>query len=402
MTLTNTAAFLRSPRTPFEVGRAEMPEPAADEVVVRVRAVAVNPLDWVVQGTGRMTYRWLTHPAVLGTDVAGEVVAIGSAVTRLAVGDRVVGLATGTDKGRDSRHEGAFQTHTALLERLTTAMPDDLSFEQAAVLPLGVSTAACALFQERHLGLRLPRSASGAGGAGSDAGGAVRDPGGAGSDAGGAAPREREVVVVWGGSTSVGMNAVQLATAAGYDVVSTASAANAETVKGLGATHVYDYRDPEVVDKLVAVIAGRTVAGAVAIGLGSTEACIRLLARTGESRLALLSTPVSLAEVADVSTGRRLVPNALPTFARLGLATARSLLAARQAKVVARFVWGSSLRDDDLGERLWGEIVPRGLADGSLRAVPEALVAGEGLGAIQGAVDRQRAGVSARKLVVRL
>jgi NADPH:quinone reductase-like Zn-dependent oxidoreductase len=409
MTLTNTAAFLRSPRTPFEVGRAEMPEPAADEVVVRVRAVAVNPLDWVVQGTGRMTYRWLTHPAVLGTDVAGEVVAIGSAVTRLAVGDRVVGLATGTDKGRDSRHEGAFQTHTALLERLTTAMPDDLSFEQAAVLPLGVSTAACALFQERHLGLRLPRSASGAGGAVSDAGGAVSDAGGAGGDSGGAgpdsggaAPPEREVVVVWGGSTSVGMNAVQLATAAGYDVVSTASAANAETVKGLGATHVYDYRDPEVVDKLVAVIAGRTVAGAVAIGLGSTEACICLLARTGGSRLALLSTPVSLAEVADVSTGRRLVPNALPTFARLGLATARSLLAARQAKVVARFVWGSSLRDDDLGERLWGEIVPRGLADGSLRAVPEALVAGEGLGAIQGAVDRQRAGVSARKLVVRL
>ena len=423
MTLANTAAFLRSPRTPFEVGPAEMPAPAADEVVVRVRAVAVNPLDWVVQGTGRMTYRWLTHPAVLGTDVAGEVVAVGSAVTRLAVGDRVVGLATGTDKGRDPRHEGAFQTHTALLERLTTVIPDDLSFEQAAVLPLGVSTAACALFQERHLGLRLPRSASGAGGAGPDAGGAVPDAGGlarapgravpgaggAGGDSGGAAqapggaaPREREVVVVWGGSTSVGMNAVQLATAAGYDVVSTASAANAETVKGLGATHVYDYRDPEVVDKLVAVIAGRTVAGAVAIGLGSTEACIRLLARTGGSRLALLSTPVSLAEVADVSTGRPLVPNALPTFARLGLATARSLLAARQAKVVARFVWGSSLRDDDLGEQLWGGIVPRGLADGSLRAVPEALVAGEGLGAIQGAVDRQRAGVSARKLVVLL
>ena len=409
MTLANTAAFLRSPRTPFEVGPAEMPAPAADEVVVRVRAVAVNPLDWVVQGTGRMTYRWLTHPAVLGTDVAGEVVAVGSAVTRLAVGDRVVGLATGTDKGRDPRHEGAFQTHTALLERLTTVIPDDLSFEQAAVLPLGVSTAACALFQERHLGLRLPRSAADAGGAVSDAGGARPDAGGARPDAGGAVPdaggaaaREREVVVVWGGSTSVGMNAVQLATAAGYDVVSTASAANAETVKALGATHVYDYRDPEVVDKLVTVIAGRTVAGAVAIGLGSTEACIRLLARTGGSRLALLSTPVSLAEVADVSTGRPLVPNALPTFARLGLATARSLLAARQAKVVARFVWGSSLRDDDLGEQLWGGIVPRGLADGSLRAVPEALVAGEGLGAIQGAVDRQRAGVSARKLVVLL
>ncbi|MDY0945697.1 zinc-binding alcohol dehydrogenase family protein [Frigoribacterium sp. CFBP9039] len=390
MPRTNTAAFLRAPRTSFEVGPAALPEPAPDEVVVRVRAVAVNPLDWVVQGTGQLTYRWLAHPAVLGTDVAGEVVAIGSHVTRLAVGDRVAGLATGTDKGRDSTREGAFQHYTALLERLTTVIPDGLSFERAAVLPLGVSTAACALFQERHLGLRLPPTSRGG------AAQAERDPS---PTEGGAAPAEREVVVVWGGSSSVGMNAVQLATAAGYDVLSTASAVNAETVRELGATHVYDYRDPEVVDKLVAVIAGRTVAGAVAIGARSTEACIRLLARTGGTRLAIASTPVSLAEVA---AGRRLIPTALPTFARLGLATARSALAARQAGVTARFIWGSSLRDDDLGERLWGEVLPRGLADGSLRPMPEALVTGEGLAAIQGAVDRQRAGVSAQKLVVRL
>ncbi|GAA0964724.1 zinc-binding alcohol dehydrogenase family protein [Frigoribacterium faeni] len=399
----NTAAFLRSPRSRFEVGPAEMPEPEADEVVVRVRAVAINPLDWVVQGTAQLTYRWLAYPAVLGTDVAGEVIAIGSAVTRLAVGDRVVGLATGTDKGRDSRHEGAFQTHTALLERLTAVIPADLSFEQAAVLPLGVSTAACALFQERHLGLRLPRLTTTTGDTPSDAAGdAVSDAAGPGLSAGGAAPVEREVVVVWGGSSSVGMNAVQLATAAGYDVLSTASATNAETVKGLGATHVYDYRDPEVIDKLVAVIDGRTVAGVVAIGAGSTDAGIRLLARTGGTRLAIASTPVSLAEVADVSSGRRLLPTALPTFARLGLATARSALAARQAGVTARFIWGSSLRDDDLGERLWGEVLPRGLADGSLRAVPEAVLAGDGLDALQAAVDRHRAGVSAQKIVVRL
>jgi formyltetrahydrofolate deformylase len=428
----NTAAFLRSPRARFEVGPAEMPAPAADEVVVRVRAVAVNPLDWVVQGTAQLTYRWLAYPAVLGTDVAGEVVAIGSAVTRLAVGDRVVGLATGTDKGRDPRHEGAFQTHTALLERLTTVIPADLSFEQAAVLPLGVSTAACALFQERHLGLRLPRPTTTAGDTPSDApGDAVSDaagtqlvaegatptpnpgraapnregpppPRGGAAPAAPAAPVEREVVVVWGGSSSVGMNAVQLATAAGYDVLSTASATNAETVKSLGATHVYDYRDPEVIDKLIAVIAGRTVAGVVATGPGSTDAGIRLLARTGGTRLAIASTPVSLAEVADVSSGRRLLPTALPTFARLGLATARSALAARQAGVTARFIWGGSLRDDDLGERLWGEVMPRGLADGSLRAVPEAVVAGDGLDALQAAVDRHRAGVSAQKIVVRL
>ena len=353
--------------------RSNPPRPPADEVVVRVRAVAVNPVDWVVQGTGPVTYRWLRTPAVLGSDVAGEVTAVGSAVTRFAVGDRVFGLATGTDRGRDPRHEGAFQEHTALLERLTAPTPDDLSDEQAVVLPLGVSTAACALFQPQHLGLRMP-----------------------GQDA---ADGDRGVVVIWGGSTSVGMNAVQLARAAGYDVVSTASPRNADLVRSLGADVVVDHHDPTAVDKLVAGIAGRRVVGAVALGTTSSAACIRVLRRTGGTVLALASTPVSLEGLAG---RRRLFPAMVPVFGRLGLTMAGLLLRARRAGIRTAFIWGSSLRDDAVGPTLWGEVLPRGLADGTLRAVPEPLVIGSGLGAVQGALDRQRAGVSAQKVVVTL
>lgn len=366
----SSAAVLRGPRTPLVVEPAPVPEPDPDEVVVRVRAVAVNPVDWVVQGVGQVVYRWLRYPAVLGSDVAGEVVATGADVTRFRVGDRVFGLATGTDRGRDPRHEGAFQHHTALLERLVAPTPSGLTDAQAAVLPLGASTAACALFQPTHLGLRMPGTSS--------------------------APA-RGVVVVWGGSTSVGMNAVQLARAAGYDVVSTASPRNAAAVRALGAELVVDHHDAGAVDALVAGIGTRPVLGAVALGPTSADACLRVLRRTGGTALALASTPVSLAGLA----GRRsLFPAMVPVFTRIGLRTAALLWRARRAGVRAGFVWGSSLRDDEVGRRLWAEVLPGGLSDGTLRAVPEPLVVGSGLGAVQTALDRQRAGVSARKVVV--
>lgn len=368
-----SAAVLPAPRAPLEVISATVPEPAADEILVRVRTVAINPVDWVIQGTSRVTYRWLPTPAVLGSDVAGEVVAVGSAVTRFRVGQRVFGLATGTDRGRDPLREGAFQEYTVLLERLAAPIPAALSDEEAAVLPLGVSTAACALFQSAHLGLRMPT---------------------------GETPQQRGgVVVVWGGSTSVGMNAVQLARAAGYDVVSTASPRNAATVSALGADAVIDYGSPTAVDELVAAVGGRPVVGAVALGAGSTDACIEILRRVGGTRLAMASTPVSLA---GLVARRRLFPAMLPVFTRIGLTTVRSTLRARRAGIRAGFVWGSSLRDDEVGPALWGEVIPRALTDGSLRPMPEPLVVGEGLGDVQAALDRQRAGVSASKLVVRI
>ncbi|OZD39936.1 hypothetical protein CH252_29690 [Rhodococcus sp. 06-1477-1B] len=369
----HAAATLPAPRTALSPATLETPMPAADEVLVRVGAVAINPVDWVIQGTGRVTYRWLRTPAVLGSDVAGEVVAVGADVTRFRVGQRVFGLATGTDRGRDPLREGAFQDYTTLLERLTAPTPENLSDEEAAVFPLGLSTAACALFQPQHLGLRMPG-----------------DP---------ASAAENGVVVIWGGSTSVGMNAIQLARAAGYDVVTTASGKNAETVRSLGAGDVVDHRSPSAVDDLVAAVAGRPVVGAVALGAGSTDACLEVLSRTGGKRLAMASTPISLDSLVG---SRRLFPAMLPVFARIGLGTVRSNLRARHLGIRAGFVWGSSLRDDAMGPRLWGEVVPRMLAEGALRPAPAPLVVGEGLGALQDALDRQRAGVSAQKVVVRL
>jgi NADPH:quinone reductase-like Zn-dependent oxidoreductase len=64
-------------------GRPCALQPARDDqIVVRNHAVAINPLDWVIQAEGTITYGWLKYPAVLGSDVFGEVVEAGRAVTR--------------------------------------------------------------------------------------------------------------------------------------------------------------------------------------------------------------------------------------------------------------------------------------------------------------------------------
>ncbi|WP_229940597.1 alcohol dehydrogenase catalytic domain-containing protein, partial [Plantibacter cousiniae (nom. nud.)] len=153
---TNTAAWLPAPRADLVVGPAAMHEPGPGELLIRNRAVAVNPLDDVKQQTGNLMYRWLPSPAVLGEDVAGEVVAVGPDVRRFAVGDRVVAYAVGMERGRRHDAEGGFQQFTVVRADLAAPIPDGLRDEDAVVLPLGISTAATALFQRDHLALPHP------------------------------------------------------------------------------------------------------------------------------------------------------------------------------------------------------------------------------------------------------
>ena len=78
------------------------------------------------------------------------------AVTRFTVGDRVIVLAVGSDKDANTGAEGAFQQYSVVLERVAAPIPNGMSFEDASVLPLAVSTAASGLFQKDQLGLQLP------------------------------------------------------------------------------------------------------------------------------------------------------------------------------------------------------------------------------------------------------
>lgn len=132
-------------------------------------------------------------------------------------------------------HLGSFQKYSVALAQATTPLPDSIPFESAAVLPLALSTAAAGLYKEDGLGLPLPTT----------------NPKSTG-----------KTLLVWGGSSSVGATAIQLARASGLSVIATASKRNSELVKKLGADEVFDYSTPSIVSDLVAHLKNKQVTGA--------------------------------------------------------------------------------------------------------------------------------------------
>lgn len=350
----NTALWLPKRGTHFDVGPAPYTRPAPDEIVVRTRAVAVNPFDGLPALAYRVILPWLTFPTVIGSDVAGEVVEVGSDVTRLRPGDRVVGHALSVEKSQNRPAEGAFQLYPVLMQHMVSPIPDDLTYEQAAVLPLALSTASSGLFQQDQLGLALPTSDH---------------------------PDRRQTVLVWGGSTSVGSNAIQLVRNAiqlvrnaGYRVMTTASPRNHDYVRSLGAEAAVDYHSPRTVDDLLDLIGDSPLAGTIAIGSGSLAPAIAIASRTN---------------------GSHRVSSAQP-----GPATRVRAALARRRNVTVTPIWGGSLKDNQVGPGIYVDFLPAALASGTYRAAPEASVVGHGLEAIPTAIEQLKKGVSAQKLVV--
>jgi NADPH:quinone reductase-like Zn-dependent oxidoreductase len=349
MTIDNSALWLPKRGARLEAGPAPYTPPAAGEVTVRVRAVAVNPVDAIPGLAYRLVLPWLTFPAVIGGDVAGEVVEAGTGVTRLRPGDRVLGHALGLERSRNRAAEGAFQKYTVLMQHMVSSIPDDLSFEQAAVLPLALSVAATGLFQHDHLALPLPTTA----------------------------PADRgETVLVWGGSTSVGSNAIQLARCAGYRVIATASPHNFGYLRSLGAATAIDYHSRTAVGEIIDALGDGPLAGTLAIGSGSVRAALPIASKVpGRRRIAAAQPQL----VTRIQTAFRPHPG-----------------------IHVSGIWGGTLKDNEVGPAIYAGFLPAALASGIYRAAPEAVVVGKGLEQIPGAIDQLRKGVSAQKLVVRI
>jgi NADPH:quinone reductase-like Zn-dependent oxidoreductase len=346
---TNEAFWQPSASGRPRVSTAPYTSPRAGEVVVRVRAVALNPIDVMPGLARRLLLPWLTYPTVLGSDVAGVVVDVGEQVARLRPGDRVVGHAVGIAKGRNRAADGAFQTHAVLLQHMVATIPDTLPFEQAAVLPLGLSTAASGLFQPDHLALNLPQAHA--------------------VDTG-------QTVLVWGGSTSVGSNGIQLARNAGYRVITTASAKNVDYVRELGAAEVVDYHAKDVVEQLVAAVGSSPLVGVLAIGGGSVTRGLQVAART---------------------PGRTRVAAAQP-----GFAVALRQRRARRLDVPLSAIWGGSLKNNEVGPAVYVDFLSTALATGRYVAAPPPIVVGDGLEQITAGMRRLKEGMSAGKVVVTL
>jgi NADPH:quinone reductase-like Zn-dependent oxidoreductase len=177
----------------------EKPTPADDEILVRVRAAAVNPLDWhTMRGTPYIMRigSGLRKPKVtrLGVDYSGTVEAVGRNVTQFKPGDDVFGGRTGA----------LAEYVSARADRAVVLKPSNLTFEQAASVPIAAITAL--------QGLR---------------------------DKGKIQPGQK--VLINGASGGVGTFAVQIAKTFGADVTGVCSTRNVEMVRSLGADQVIDY-----------------------------------------------------------------------------------------------------------------------------------------------------------------
>ncbi|KAH7250371.1 chaperonin 10-like protein [Fusarium redolens] len=370
MELSNKAAYLLSPNSPLiEVKPAPVPQPGPNELLIQTQAVAINPVDAVKQSMGNMMFEWLTYPLILGYDVAGQVVKTGVDVTRFKEGDRIVGVAAGMDKRGRRPDEGAFQQLVVIREHLAIKVPDGMKSADASVLSLTAVTAACTLFQEDQLGLQMPQIK------------AHREPTG-------------ETVLVWGASTSVGKNAVQLAVAAGYDVIATASPKNWEAVRGLGASAVFDYRSSSVIDDVVTSLKDKKCAGAVAIGQGSLAKCVDIINRI----------PGAAKNVAQVTIDMPASPptsklSMIPFVVQYLWLSSTNRLKVLSSGVRSKFVFGTDIIEWDIDGKM-SQYLSEALDVGEYVLPSEACVIGTGLGMISQGLDMVRNEKSGKKIVV--
>jgi NADPH:quinone reductase-like Zn-dependent oxidoreductase len=375
MSPTNEAAWLMGPCVhPLEVRPTPYTTPDADQMVVKNHAVAINPMDWAKQHVGDKKWDWLPHPFVLGEDIAGEVVEVGSKVTRFKVGDRVIAHAVGFYVYGCRTAESGFQLYTIAREHMATPIPDSLSYENAVVIPMACSAAACALLQKDFLALDYPIVP--------------------------AAPLNGQAVLITGAATAVGSNAIQLARYGGYEVVTTCSPRNFETAKRLGASHAFDYNSPTIEHEIVESLKGKRLAGAFAIGPDSVELCVKVLGSLNlgdDSRKLVVKASFpwpakTLDTDEEYDDYMKWVGGWNQSVAELAEANG----------VETKYVEGAELGRNEVSTKLYVDFLPRALGEGLYIPAPEPLIVGHGLEYIQEALDVRMKGVSAKKVVVTL
>ncbi|KAJ5973370.1 alcohol dehydrogenase [Penicillium waksmanii] len=333
----NEAAWIASAKSkPLQVGPAPAPMPEENEVVIKVAYAAVNPVDWKLQEEASFE---LKYPFILGTDVAGTIVQLGSGVTRLKLGQRVIGHCDGFVSGKASNC--AFQLYTTCREILVAAVPNSLPLANAVVLPISISTASSALFVQLKAPLPSLNSQS-----------------------------TGKKVLIWGGSSSVGSSAIQLARASGLEVITTARSANHALVKQLGATDVFDHKNTDTVDKISNILRP----GDLVVDCISSEdtqvKCGEILSRTGGGKLAILGFPKGSVHE---SVERVFVNGLAPGFT-----------------------------NPEVGDAVWRQYIPSALANGKFQAKPDPIIVKGGLSKLQEGIDLLRGGVSAKKVVVEI
>ena len=176
-----------------------MPTIAPDEILVKIRSTAVNHLDLVEASGVAKQILPINLPWIPGHEFSGIVEKIGSDVTACAPGDAAFGTTTGM---------GAFAEYLAVKAVAIAKKPSNLTFEDAASVPVAAQTAWQGLFNHAHL-------------------------------------QKGQTILIHAGAGAVGAYAVQLASHAGATVIASASAADEAYLKSIGASQIIDYREAQ-------------------------------------------------------------------------------------------------------------------------------------------------------------
>lgn len=339
------AAILPQKGGPLFIVERATPEPGPNDVLIETRAIAVNPVDYYQRDLGMPPIP--SYPAVVGSDVAGVVVKVGSNVSNApSSGSRVIAFASSFYQS-GSQDYGAFQKYVLAQSEGVVPLPDAISFEDGAMLPLAVLTA---LSSWTTIGIPLGTKY---------------------------APRDKQAVLIWGGASSVGTLTIQSAKLMGFTVYTTASAKNHDYLKKLGADAVFDYKASDVVSQIIDTVKkdGVTLRTANCVVEGSLQPTLDVLKATKGNA------------VAKVAHAPPLLPGA-PTLEGVEINFVLPPMdpAERSDHMYKCFhIW---LRD--------------GLKSGTVVPSPRVQVEAGGLEGLNKALDTLKAGVSGTKIVVQV
>jgi alcohol dehydrogenase len=250
-----------------ELREVDKPTPGPGEILVRVLAAGLNPVDFKTREGKLRVIRRYPLPVVMGSELAGTVESLGEGVSRFAEGDRVFAR---VDKDR----LGAFAEYACVQEGLAAALPSSIEPEVAAGVPLAGLTALQSLRDELHL-----------------------------------APGQR--VFISGGAGGVGTFAIQIAGWLGAEVATTASARGEALVRRLGASRIIDYTSKRFEEELRDQDAAMDLVG------GDTLARMFQVVKRGGTVLSIAGLPEP--QTARVDLGRGAGLAALFWLASFGL-----------------------------------------------------------------------------------
>ncbi|MBL7686242.1 MAG: NADP-dependent oxidoreductase [Deltaproteobacteria bacterium] len=185
------------------------PEPQHGEILVKVKAAGVNPVDFKIRKGLLQTRMPHEFPIILGWDLAGIVEEVGEEVHEFKKGDAVYGYAR-----KEMIRDGSYAEYLVLEPKHLAIKPKNISFEEAAAIPLAALTAYQSLFESLKL-------------------------------------KEAEVILIHAGAGGVGSFAIQMAKNVGAKVITTASASKHSYLKKLGTDHCIDYQNQSFVEEVL-------------------------------------------------------------------------------------------------------------------------------------------------------